>query len=60
MSAAGEAAGGAPAPLRQAGPAMAAPDYAGTLDAQPLNRVVMALFRRKMVESIGSDSQLQG
>ena len=39
---------------------MAAPDYAGTLDAQPLNRVVMALFRRKMVESIGSDSQLQG
>ncbi|GBF91530.1 hypothetical protein Rsub_04270 [Raphidocelis subcapitata] len=60
VRAAGEAAdGAAPAALRQAGPAAAAPDYAG-VDAQPLNRVVMALFRRKMAEAIGSDSQLQG
>jgi len=46
-------------PLRQAGPSTAAPDYAA-IDSQPLNRVVMALFRRKMVAAIGSDSELEG
>jgi hypothetical protein len=52
---------GAPAaqPLRAAGPGTPPPDYAA-IDAQPLNRVVMALFRRKMVAAIGSDSQLEG
>jgi hypothetical protein len=50
---------GTPPALRQAGPQAPAPDYA-PIDAQPLNRVVMALFRRKMVAAIGSDSQLEG
>jgi hypothetical protein len=57
--AAGPLDGAAATQLRQAGPGTPAPSYA-EIDAQPLNRVVMALFRRKMVESIGSDSQLQG
>jgi hypothetical protein len=35
------------------------PDYTA-IDSQPLNQVVMALFRRKMVAAIGSDSQLTG
>ncbi len=30
------------------------PDYT-EVDAQPLNRVIMGLFRRKMVAAIGSD-----
>lgn len=47
------------ASIRQAGPATAAPDYKD-IEAQPLNKVVMALFRRKMVTAIGSDSELQG
>lgn len=45
--------------LRQAGPGGPAPDYRG-IDASPLNVVVMTLFRRKMVDAIGCDSQLQG
>lgn len=35
------------------------PDYT-ELDSQPLNKVVMALFRNKMVAAIGTDSQLNG
>ena len=47
-------------PLRQAGPPTPAPRYA-EIDAQPLNRAVMALFRRKMVAALGgADSQLEG
>jgi hypothetical protein len=61
------AAGGAAATGRQpsreglvaAGPATPAPEYS-TIDAQPLNRVVYGLFRRRMVQAIGSDSQLDG
>ncbi|WIA15386.1 hypothetical protein OEZ85_002048 [Tetradesmus obliquus] len=49
----------AAAATRQAGPAEPVPDYAA-IDSQPLNQVVMALFRRKMVAAIGSDSQLSG
>ncbi len=35
------------------------PQYA-ELDAQPLNKVVMGLFRRKMVQAIGSDVPVEG
>lgn len=44
---------------RQAGPSSAVPSYAD-IDSQPLNRLVMGLFRRKMVAAIGSESQLSG
>lgn len=47
------------APARQAGPSTDVPDYSD-IDSQPLNKVVMALFRNKMVAAIGSDSQLSG
>jgi hypothetical protein len=49
----------AAAATRQAGPVDPVPDYTA-IDSQPLNQVVMALFRRKMVAAIGSDSQLTG
>jgi hypothetical protein len=49
----------AAAPVRQAGPATDVPDYT-EIDSQPLNKIVMALFRNKMVAAIGSDSQLSG
>lgn len=45
--------------MRQAGPLTAEPDYA-EIDSQPLNKVVMQLFRNKMVAAIGADSQLSG
>ena len=48
-----------PAAYRTAGPSEPAPDYAA-IDAAPLNRLIMALFRRKMVDALGKDSQLQG
>ena len=44
---------------RCAGPDSTVPDYTA-IDSQPLNRVVMGLFRRKMVAAIGEDSKLQG
>lgn len=34
-------------------------DYA-KIDAQPLNQVVMGLFRRKMIAAIGDDTPVQG
>jgi hypothetical protein len=34
-------------------------DFAA-IDAQPLNRLVMQLFRRKMVAALGEDSRLPG
>jgi hypothetical protein len=49
----------AAAPVRQAGPATDVPDYT-EIDSQLLNKIVMALFRNKMVAAIGSDSQLSG
>lgn len=45
--------------LPRAGPATPAPAYTD-IDAQPLNKVVMALFRAKMAAAIGSDSKLDG
>eukprot|EP00887_Chlorella_sp_A99_P004934 scaffold4.g4934.t1 len=45
--------------LLAAGPSTPRPDYAA-LDAQPLNRAVYALFRRKMVAAVGADCSLQG
>ena len=44
---------------RAAGPSEPVPNY-DALDSQPLNRLVMALFRGKMVDAIGQDSQLEG
>ena len=35
------------------------PDYT-LLDAQPLNRAVTALFRRKMVAAVGTDVDAEG
>lgn len=47
-------------PLRRAGPASPPPDYAA-IDSAPLNRAVMALFRRKMVAALdGADSPADG
>lgn len=48
-----------PRALARRGPSEPPPSY-DLLDAQPLNRAVMALFRAKMVKAIGSDSSLQG
>lgn len=45
--------------LVAAGPATPPPDYS-KIDAQPLNRAVYGLFRRRMVQAIGSDSKLEG
>lgn len=45
--------------LVAAGPPTPAPDYAA-IDAQPLNRVVYGLFRRRMAAAIGADSPLEG
>lgn len=42
-----------------AGPKTPEPDYT-QLDSHPLNRLVMALFRMKMVSAIGEDSRFQG
>jgi hypothetical protein len=44
---------------RSAGPDSPAPDYSA-LDSHVLNRVVMDLFRRKMVAAIGQDSKHEG
>lgn len=49
----------AASPLRQAGPASPEPGYTA-IDGQPLNQLVMGLFRKKMVAAIGRDSQLDG
>lgn len=55
------ASGGRQAPpgLVAAGPASAAPDYSA-IDAQLLNKAVYSLFRGRMVQAIGSDSQDSG
>lgn len=45
--------------FRQAGPPTPPPDYSA-IDAAPLNRAVMALFRAKMVAALGSDSEQEG
>ena len=45
--------------LRSAGPEEPPPDYT-SIDRQPLNRAIMALFRNKMVAALGQDSTLQG
>lgn len=41
------------------GPGTPPPDYTA-IDLHPLNRVVYSLFRARMVQAIGSDSQLKG
>eukprot|EP00873_Tetraselmis_striata_P028438 jgi/Tetstr1/448702/TSEL_035941.t1 len=41
------------------GPGDAMPDYTA-IDAAPLNRAVMTLFRRKMAAAVGEDSALPG
>ena len=48
-----------PRAYRDAGPKTATPNY-DALDRVPLNRAVMALFRRKMVSEIGQDSMSEG
>lgn len=45
--------------LVSAGPGDTPPDYTA-IDAQPLNRVVYALFRARMVAAVGADSPLEG
>lgn len=45
--------------LAAAGPASPPPDYSA-IDTQPLNRAVYSLFRGRMVQAIGSDSQQEG
>lgn len=45
--------------LVAAGPPSPPPDYSA-IDAQPLNRAVYGLFRRRMVAAIGADSPLEG
>jgi hypothetical protein len=47
------------AAFRQAGPLEPQPSYAA-IESQPLNQLVMQLFRNKMVAAIGEDSKLQG
>lgn len=66
MAAAAAAAGGPPqrpaaaaGGLVAAGPAAPPPSYAA-IDAQPLNRLVYSLFRKRMAQAIGTDSQLEG
>lgn len=49
----------APNSYVDAGPKTPEPDYT-QLDSQPLNRLVMALFRMKMVSAIGQDSRFEG
>eukprot|EP00775_Hariotina_reticulata_P008624 gene8624-8805_t len=44
---------------RQAGPKDSPPNYS-SIDRQPLNQVIMALFRNKMVAAIGADSSMTG
>lgn len=47
--------------VRHAGPTAPEPQQTyADIDSQPLNQLVMGLFRRKMVAAIGSDSQLSG
>ena len=45
--------------LRTAGPSDEPPDYSA-IDAQPLNKLVYSLFRRRMAAAVGSDSPEQG
>jgi hypothetical protein len=45
--------------LPRVGPHDPAPSYEG-IDKQPLNRAIMALFRRKMAAAIGSDTDARG
>lgn len=62
-AAARDAAGAGRQPVREslvaAGPPTHPPDYTA-IDGQLLNRAVYGLFRRRMVQAIGSDSQLDG
>jgi hypothetical protein len=44
---------------RAAGPAESPPDYS-EIDSHPVNKAIMALFRRKMVARIGEDCEEQG
>ena len=44
---------------KRAGPEMPAPSYE-SIDSQPLNKAIMSLFRRKMVDAIGTDSNNKG
>ena len=43
----------------QAGPSDAPPSYE-SIDSQPLNKLILQLFRSKMVQAIGEDSELEG
>lgn len=45
--------------LVAAGPSDAAPDYR-EIDAQPLNRVIYGLFRRRLAAAVGVESPLEG
>ena len=49
----------AAAPAPPAGPADPPPSYQA-IDAHPLNRLVFSLFRRKMADALGADSDIQG
>lgn len=44
---------------RTAGPGDIPPDYSD-IDASPINQTIMALFRRKMVDRIGEDTEEPG
>lgn len=44
---------------REAGPGDNPPDYSD-IDSSPFNQTIMALFRRKMVDRIGEDTEEQG
>lgn len=44
---------------RRAGPGDDPPDYSD-IDSSPFNQTIMALFRRKMVDRIGEDTEEQG
>lgn len=44
---------------RSAGPDESPPDYS-EIDSSPFNQTIMALFRRKMVDRIGEDTEEQG
>ena len=45
--------------LEQAGPGTPKPEYV-SIDAKPLNRVIMALFRNKMEHAMGVSSSANG
>ncbi len=45
--------------LKKAGPEVPPPSYE-RIDSQPFNKAIMSLFRRKMIDAIGTDSDNNG